>query len=294
MDVERVDMRTGGSDFATYVHARWPDLVGGLEDEGVSSDDARLAVAETLLASRRSWARRVRDENIDVALWAEVRERAGLAARPGEAAPHGVRPFDLDDAPEPWLARAAQVRGARRRRGARRGVVALAVVGVLAAGWSWWTSIPPAPEVREEANSLPVVWYAAGELHLQDVVVELPGIDTFVADGSGVAAVLRNGRTVRIDADGDVSTIDDPPDALDEAPDPPRFIAITQYDVVLQAAPVAGGGWAYLLDSSRRDGATDALRRSETGRRALVVCRAELDCAPAVTVVAADGAIRLR
>ena len=196
--------------------------------------------------------------------------------------------------PEDWFSRAEARRGARRRRGAVRVAVGVLVLAVLAAGWQWWASIPPAPEVREEANSLPVVWYAAGELHLDDVVVELPGIDTFVADGSGAAAVLRNGQTVRIDEDGDVSTIDDPPDALDEAPDPPRFVAITQYDVVLQAAPVAGGGWAYLLDSSRRDGATDAVRRSETGRRALVVCRAELDCAPAVTVVAADGAIRLR
>ncbi|RYB89039.1 hypothetical protein EUA06_18225 [Nocardioides glacieisoli] len=281
------------TDFATYVYARWPDMVGGLEDEGVAADEARLAVAEALLGRRSSWPRRSRDEDVDVTLWAEIRERAALPPT-GQPAPHGVRPYDPHDGPEDWFARAEARRGARRRRGAVRVAVGVLVLAVLAAGWQWWASIPPAPEVRKEANSLPVVWYAAGELHLEDVVVELPGIDTFVADGSGAAAVLRNGETVRIDEDGDVTTIDDPPDALDEEPDPPRFVAITQYDVVLQAAPVAGGGWAYLLDSSRRDGATDAVRRSESGRRALVVCRAELDCAPAVTVVAADGAIRLR
>ncbi|WP_416957993.1 hypothetical protein ACNKF0_10050 [Nocardioides sp. T5] len=66
------------SDFATYVDARWPDLVGALEDEGVPGDRARLAVAEALLAARRSWERRVREEQVDVTLWAEVRDRADL------------------------------------------------------------------------------------------------------------------------------------------------------------------------------------------------------------------------
>ena len=75
----------GDTDFTRYVDARWADLVGGLEDEGVPADDARLAVAETLLASRRTWSRRVREEQVDVSLWADLRERTGLPARPGEA-----------------------------------------------------------------------------------------------------------------------------------------------------------------------------------------------------------------
>ena len=53
---------TERSDFATYVDARWPDLVGGLEDEGVPGDRARLAAAGGLLAARRSWQRRCPDE----------------------------------------------------------------------------------------------------------------------------------------------------------------------------------------------------------------------------------------
>ncbi len=283
-----------GTDFAHYVDARWPDLVGGLEDEGVAPDDARLAVAATLLASRRSWARRVREENVDVTLWAEARERAGLSPRPGEAAPHGVRPFDPRDAAEPWLDTAEQARGSHRRRVARRAVAGLAVVAVLAAGWSWWASIPPDPEVREEANTLPVVWYSDGELHLERVVVELRDIDQFVAVGSGVVARLRSGEIVGIDADGEVRDLDDAPDELTDPPAPPRFVAITQYDVVVQAAPVPGRGWAYLLDSSRRavEG-QEEVRLSESGRRALVVCTAELDCEAPVTIVGA-GSVRLR
>ncbi len=283
---------TDGSDFARYVDARWPDLVGGLEDEGVPADDARMAVATTLLASRRSWTRRVRDEDVDVTLWAEARERAGLLPRPGEPAPHGVRPFDPHDAPPGWFGRAEALRGERRRRGLARGAVAAVVLVVLAAGWQWWATRPPAAEVREEANELPVVWYAQGELHLEDVVVALPDIRTFAATGPDVVARLRSGTVVRVTAEGEVGRAD-ATDALDEPPEAPAFLALTQYDNVVQSVPLPGGGWAYLLDSSRRTSAQDALRQSESGRRALVVCTADLSCSQPTTIDAA-GSIRLR
>lgn len=281
------------SDFARYVDARWPDLVGGLEDEGVPAEDARMAVAGTLLASRRSWTRRVRDENVDVALWAEARERVGLAPQPGEPAPHGVRPFDLHDGPEAWFARAEERRGARRRLGLVRGLVGGLVLAVLATGWQWWASRPPEAAVREEANALPVVWYSKGELHLDEVVVTLPGIEEFVASGPGVVARLRSGTVVHVAADGEV-TGGGSTDALDHPPEAPSFIAITQYDVLIQAVPVPDGGWAYLLDSSRRDSPQDALRQSESGRRALVVCDAGMTCSDPRTVIESDGSIRLR
>ena len=281
-----------GTDFARYVDARWPDLVGGLEDEGVPPDEARRAVAGTLLASRRSWARRVRDENVDVTLWAEARERAGLAPRPGEAAPHGVRPFDPRDAPAAWFARAGALRGARRRRGLVRGVAGVLVLGMLATGWQWWATRPPEPEVREEANALPVVWYSKGELHLEEVVVALPGIEEFVATDSGVVARLRSGTVVHVAADGEV-TGHASADELDDPPAAPGFIAFTQYDVLVQAIPVPGGGWAYLLESSRRD-AQDPVRQSEPGRRALVICDTKLTCGAPRTIIESDGSLRLR
>ncbi|PKH39530.1 hypothetical protein CXG46_14045 [Nocardioides alpinus] len=282
------------ADFTRYVEARWTDLVGGLEDEDVAPEAARIAVAETLLASRRSWSRRVRDEQVDVSLWAELRERTGLPARPGEPAPHGVRPSDPRDPPEPWFARAEALRGARRRRGLVRAAAGVLVLAVLATGWQWWASRPPAAEVREEANELPVVWYSQGELHLEDVVVTLPEIEEFAASGSGVVARLGSGSVVHVDADGDVTTGHDSTEALDDPPEAPTFIAFTQYDVLVQAAPVPGGGWAYLLDSSRRDSAQDALRQSESGRRALVVCMSEGKCGEPVTILGAGGSIRLR
>ncbi|MCP3423899.1 hypothetical protein [Nocardioides pinisoli] len=287
---------TERSDFAAYVDARWPDLVGGLEDEGVAGDRARLAVAEALLGARRSWERRVREEQVDVTLWAEVRERAGLAARPGEPVPHAVRPRDPRDGPEEWLERAGRTRAARRRRGAQRALVGLAVLAVLAAGWSWWAGRPDPPAVREEANPLPVHWYAEDELHLQDVVVELPGLEAFVADftdDTAVVARLRSGEVVRVDAEGELQPVDEAPPALDTVPIPPPVRGIGPYDALVESVPLAGGGWAHLVDSARRAGAEDDLRQSETGRRAVVVCPTEWTCEEPVTVVA-DGTVRLR
>ncbi len=285
---------TANADFDRYVDARWADLVGGLEDEGVAPDDARLAVAETLLASRRSWSRRVRDEQVDVSLWAEVRERAGLAARPGEAAPHGVRPLDVGDPPSEWLHRAAGVRATRRRRGARRSLAWLAVAAVVVAGWMWWAARPETPPVREEANSLPVVWYSANELHLAHVVVELPGIEEFVAAGPDVAARLSSGEVVRVAADGEVSAWDGAATVLDEPRPLPAYQPPGRYSAGLQTVPLPGGGWAHLIDSSSRGDIRDSVRQSESGRRALVVCSSDGACGDPVTIVGAEGSVRLR
>ncbi|QSR30872.1 hypothetical protein CFI00_10275 [Nocardioides sp. S5] len=282
------------ADFDHYVAARWPDLVGGLEDEGVPPDEARLAVAEVLLASRRGWARRVREEQVDVSLWAEVRERAGLAARPGEPAPHGVRPLDPRDAADPWLARAEVLRGARRRRGLRRGVAGMVVAAVLAAGWAWWAAQPRPPEVREEANPLPVNWYAQDELHLADVVVELPDVEAFVADGPDVAVRLSDGELLRVEPDGEVQPLDEAPAELDAPTPAPAFLPPGRYDVRIQSVPLPEGGWAHLIDSSRRDGNRDTLRQSESGRRALVVCPTVSTCEQSLTIPGADGSVRLR
>ena len=56
---------------------------------------------------------------------------------------------------------------------------------------------------------------------------------------------------------------------------------------------LAWSGWAHLIDSSRRDGAQDAVRQSESGRRAVLVCRTLSSCDAPVTVVG-EGSIRLR
>lgn len=281
-------------DFAHYLDARWSDLIGGLEDEGVAPDVARLAVAETLLASRGSWRRRVESEQVDRTLWAEIRERAGLPPRPGALAPHAVRPRDVADLPGPWLEEAEVLRRARRRRGVRLGLLAAVVAVVAGTGWVWWASLPPAPAVREEANVLPVPWYTAGELHLSDVVVEVAGIETFVADGDDVVALLTSGEVKVVRADGDVDDLETAPSEL-SAPSPaiPAGLVGGQYDVVVQSVATADGGTAHLLDSARRTDQGGALRLSETGRRAVVVCDADGSCAEPQTIVTGSQTIRL-
>lgn len=285
---------TAEPDFTHYLDARWADMVGGLEDEGVAPGTARLAVAETLLASSGSWRRRVENEQVDTTLWAEIRERADLPSRPGEAAPHAVRTPDAADLPGPWLEEAAIRRAARRRRGVRLGLLAAVVAVIAAVGWAWWASLPPAPEVREEANVLPVPWYAAGELHLGKVVVELPGIGSFVADDDEVVALMTSGEMKVVRADGEVDDLETaPPELSAVAPQVPASLSTGRYDVVVQSVTTAEGGTAHLLDSSRRTDAGGALRLSETGRRAVVVCDAEGSCAAPQTLVTGSQSIRL-
>lgn len=282
------------TDWGRYLDARWVDLVVGLEDDGVAPDDARLAAAETLLASCRGWARRVRDEQVDVTVWADARERAGLPARPGEPVPHGVRRLDVDDGPEEWLARAQVARATRRRRDVRRGVVATAVFALLAGGWAWWAARPEPYAVRAEDNPLPVAWYAAGDLHLAHVVVTIPQVRTFQARGEEVVAILGSGDGVLVRADGEVDPTDLSGDDLDPPPDATVDVPLGPYDVLLQSVRIPGGGTAHLIDSSRRAGDGDALRQSESGRRALVVCNASSLCSEPRTITGADGSIRLR
>lgn len=285
---------SANADFTRYLDARWADLVGGLEDEGVAPDEARLAVAETLLASRSAWSRRVETEQVDRTLWAEMRERAGLAPRPGEVAPHAVRAPDAADLPESWLEVAETRRRARRRRGVRLGLLAAVGTVIAGAGWMWWASLPPAPQVREEANVLPVPWYAAGELHLSRVAVELPGVDAFAPRGDDVVVRLTSGETVVVRADGEVDEVDTaPPELSAVAPAVPDSLPTGQYDVVVQTVATAEGGTAHLLDSSRRTDDGGALRLSETGRRAVVVCDAAGACGPPRTLVVGSQSIRL-
>lgn len=281
------------ADYVDYVHARWPVLVAALEAEGVASDDARLAVAEAFLERRRGWARRTRAEDVDAALWADLRERAGLPRRGWEKPPFvDPGPGGASDRFEDWEQRASDARRRRQRRTARTVGVVVGVAVLLLAGLVWWEARPKPPAVREEANPVPVAWYAGDELHLADVVVELPAVEAFVADGSGVAARLATGEVVRVDEDGAVSPHDEPPVSLDQVPDVPDLVPVGSSAVVLQGVPLPDGGWAYVLHAGRAP--REELRSSEAGQRVLVLCDAARRCAEADLGVAPDAGVRVR
>ncbi len=286
------------TDFTRYLDARWADLVSGLEAEGVDPDAARQAVAEALLGRRGSWAQRVRSEQVDQTLWAELRERTSLPPRPGAVAPHAGRALDPADLPEPWLQRAEVIRGARRRRSARLALAGAALAVVAGAGWGWWASLPSPPPVRAEVNTLAVPWYAAGDLHLAEVVVELRGVSAFAAQGDDVVVQMTSGEVQVVRADGDVDDLDEAGAELTEVLAAGSSLSsagvpLGRYDVILQSVPTADGGTAHLLDSSRRTDDRGALRLSESGRRAVVICDPDGVCEPPQTLVTGSQSIRL-
>lgn len=281
------------ADYAAYVQARWPVLVAALESEGVAPDDARLAVAEAFLERRRGWTRRAREEDVDAAVWSDLRERTGLPHHGWERPPLvDVEPGAAADRFEDWEERAVDVRRQRRRRTARTVGAAAALALLLVAGLVWWEMRPQPPPVREEVNPVPVAWYAGEELHLADVVVELPGVEAFVADGSGVVARLATGEVVRVDEDGVVSPLAEPPATLDQVPDVPDLVPVGSNAVVLQGVPLPDGGWAYVLHAGRAP--REELRSSEAGQRVLVLCDAARRCEEADLGVPPDAGVRVR
>lgn len=289
------ETRPPDADFSDYVHARWARLAAALEAEGVPVDDARLAVAQAMLVRKRGWKRLVREEQVDLLVWQDARRRAGLPE--ARALPPDVEtgppPPGTTDSPDDWLVRArSSLRHGRARR-LRRGALVLALVVVALAGLAWWDARPDPPEVRAEDNPLPVTWYAAGELHLDEVVVDLPAVEAFADWQGGVAVRFVGGKLVLVQQDGSVDELDEEP-----APLARPFVAPPYQpgpdDMVIQTVPLAGGGWVHLLDSSRREAFEEGLRMSETGRRALVTCTEAGVCGPPQTVTEGTTAIRLR
>lgn len=261
---------TADADFAAYCEARWRDLVAGLEREGVRGSTARMAVAEALSTLRPGWARRVREADVDAEAWAAARERAGLPPDEGRLPLAVPTPDAGPDPPGPWLERAGR-RSALRRRVLRRRVVrGIVACAVVAGALSWWQTRPEPPPVRAEDNPLPVAWYADGELHLERVVVGLPGVTAFRPVGSSVAVRLGDGTRWLVRPDGE----------LEEPDRPVRFTARERVPRQLSAADFE------VMDRTRAaDGSTvqvvlyrkgwDSLR---VDRYVAIVCRTDEDC----------------
>ena len=280
------------ADFADYLQARWAVLVAALEREGVSPEEARLAVAEVLVANRRGWRRLVDEESVDVHVWQALRERARLPDRPGSTPPVasvGIDPSRPADRPERWLERAEELRRRRRWRDLRRYLLGLVVLALLVTTWLWWDS---RPAVREEVNPLPVPWYAGDDLHLAEVVVELPDVDAFVAFADGAAVRLEDGEVVQVDREGDVSALEEPPEDLVFPPSLPDYLPFGRFTRVVQGAVLPDGGRAFVLDSRRGD-TNNSLRIPTSAHRILVLCAPDGSCREEESGIPAEG-FRLR
>lgn len=100
----------------------------------------------------------------------------------------------------------------RRRRRFRATAAGLAAVVLLAAVGTWWGSRPeiaelPPPEVTRASNPADLAWYANGELHLKDVVVELPQLRALVEVPDGAVVADDEGRVLLVDQSGQVERI---------------------------------------------------------------------------------------
>ena len=113
-----------------------------------------------------------------------------------------------------------------------------------------------------------------------------------MADDDEVVALMTSGEVKVVRADGEVDDLDTAPPELSEPP-VPASLPTGRYDVVVQSVTTSDGGTAHLLDSSRRIEEGGALRLSETGRRAVVVCDADGSCAAPRTLVTGSQSIRL-
>lgn len=179
-----------------------------------------------------------------------------------------------------------------RRRRLTLGAVA---VLALAVAVTVVVSLQPAPPaVREEANRVPVPWFADEELHLSDVIVSLPGAGAFAPLDDGVVIEDADDSLVLVEADGHVSDYDgaipDSPEPLLPSPYDASAPGAQRLDVVV--AP--GGDAVHLMELSvSRHEAEVYLRQSETVRRLFLVCL-DPGCTSFERIVVPGADVRLR
>lgn len=115
-----------------------------------------------------------------------------------------VRPAPVDEVLARWQ---------RRRRRRTRIVAAVVVVLLVATAVGTWFGTRPAveelpqPEVDREANPADLVWFANRELHLDEVIVELPQLSALVEVPDGAVVADREGRVLFVDQEGSVTRI---------------------------------------------------------------------------------------
>ena len=180
-----------------------------------------------------------------------------------------------------------------RPRRRRLTVLSLLVLVLLGAGAVVVSLLPAPPAVREEANPIPVPWFAEGELHLADVVVDLPGAGAFVAFGDGVVIEDEDGALLLVEADGAVSDFDRAMPVVAE-PDTPAPFADADLSRRLGVAVAPGGVVVHLMEiAAAGPEAGVYVRLSETVNRLFVVCR-DLRCTTHSRVVVKGRDVRLR
>lgn len=182
-----------------------------------------------------------------------------------------------------------------RPRRRRLTLWALGGLAVVAAGVAVVALRPAPPEVREEANRVPVPWYATGELHLADVVVSLPGAGSFAAVDDGVVIEDAEGSLQLVEEDGDVSDWDEAMPDVEEPDRPSPYGDSAGYSRRLDVVIAPGGEIVHLMAvaADGPDAEEGYYRLSETARRLFVIC-ADDECADVSQVMGPGDDVRLR
>ncbi|WP_310528943.1 hypothetical protein [Nocardioides sp.] len=186
---------------------------------------------------------------------------------------------------------AEELGGPRRRR---LTLVALGVLALLSVGAVLVSMLPAPPAVRQEANPVPVPWFAEGELHLASVVVSLPGAGEFVPLDDGVVIEDEDGSLLLVGADGGVSDFDDPMPSLSEPDVPAPYDSRADLSRQLGVAVAPSGETVHLMEiAAEGPEAGVFVRLSETVNRLFVVC-ADLRCTTNRRIVVSGRDVRLR
>lgn len=247
-------------DFASFVRARWPDLIDELVRDGLTPVQAQQAVVRGLADCQPGWRRVLAEDNPDVVVREAIHQHVG---------------GDLPEEPvtDP-LAAIAAVRAERRRRIVRLSAVSGVAAGITAAlvlAWPQGSSIPQPPR-HAENNLLPVVWWYGGELHLDNVVVELDGVTRL--DRAGTDVLVQAGRrTLRVDPTGEVSDFDGrtPPFPAQGRIPHPELIPDTQ--VARSWTTTAAGNFVYAVQHRANEHAADeSIRLSTSGPWLILQC----------------------
>lgn len=181
-----------------------------------------------------------------------------------------------------------------RPRRRRLTLIALAALLLLGAGAVGVSLLPAPPEVREEANRLPVPWFAEGELHLADVVVTLPGAGSFVRVGEDVVIEDANGGLVRVEPDGDVSGFDEAFPVVTEPEVAAPYDPLLSISQRLGVARAPDGRSVHLMELAVSGPDTGTfLRQSEGARRLFLVC-SDPACEVTTRIVVPGNDVRLR
>jgi hypothetical protein len=179
----------------------------------------------------------------------------------------------------------------RRRRLTLLAAAALALLVIVAVVVSL---LPAPPAVREEANPVPVPWFAEGELHLAEVVVTLPGAGAFAPVDDGVVIEDEDGSLLLVQADGSVSDFDGAMPDVAEPDVPAPYDAGGVFSRRLGVTLAPSGEEVHLMEiAASGPEAGVYFRLSETARRLFIVCL-NPSCTTVRRIVVAGNDVRLR